>query len=63
MNKIRSAALHTRLMANEIDGVGVALKGGFISDETAVQWVFEIGGPSAFGTLPPGIEQMAGAAE
>lgn len=56
LSKLRSASLHTRLMANEIDGIGVALKSGFISDELAVRWAVDIGGPNVFGTIPPVIE-------
>ncbi|MCF2523905.1 hypothetical protein [Bradyrhizobium sp. G127] len=57
LSKLRAASLHTRLMASEIDSIGVALKGGFISDETAVEWAHDIGGPHVFGTVPPIIDQ------
>ena len=63
LSKLRSASLHTRLMANEIDSIGVALKGGLISDELAVSWARDVGGPHVFGTVPPMIEQFAEAAE
>lgn len=57
LSKLRSASLHTRLMANEIDSIGVALKGGFISETTAIEWARAVGGAEVFGTVPPVIEQ------
>ena len=56
LSKLRSASLHARLVANDIDSIGFALKGGFIDDATAITWAVEIGGPAVFGTVPPVIE-------
>lgn len=58
LSKLRSVSLHTRLMANEFDSIGVALKGDFISETTAIEWAREVGGPEVFGTLPPVIEEV-----
>lgn len=57
LHKLRAASLHIRLMAVEIDSIGVALKGGFISETTAVEWARWCGGPDVFGTMPPIIEE------
>lgn len=57
LHKLRAASLHIRLMATEIDSIGVALKGGMIAESTAVEWAREVGGPAVFGTLPPIIEE------
>lgn len=57
LHKLRAASLHIRLMATEIDSIGTALKGDFISETTAVEWAREVGGPEVFGTMPPVIEE------
>jgi hypothetical protein len=48
---LRSASLRVRLIANEIDAAGTALKGGLISPETALEWV-EQEAPGCIGYLP-----------
>lgn len=61
--KLRAASLHARLLANEIDSIGVALKDDLITDSTAIEWARDVGGPQVFGTVPPVIEHMAGTPE
>jgi hypothetical protein len=55
---LRSASLRVRLIANEIDTAGTALKGGFISPETALEWVNEVA-PGCVGYLPAAFEGQA----
>jgi hypothetical protein len=55
---LRSASLRVRLIANEIDSAGTALKGGFISPETALEWVNEVA-PGCVGYLPAAFEGQA----
>ena len=59
--KLRAAGLYARLMANEFDSIGIALKGGFIGDEVALQWAVELGGPDVFGTMPDSLEALEAA--
>ena len=40
---IRCARLRTQLLQNEIDQIGVALKGGMVSPDVALSWLSEIG--------------------
>jgi hypothetical protein len=47
-----------RLIANEIDTAGSALKGGLISPETALEWVNEVA-PGCIGYLPAAFEGQA----
>jgi hypothetical protein len=53
---LRSAGLRVRLIANEIDAAGTALKGGFISPETALEWVNEVA-PGCVGYLPAALAE------
>jgi hypothetical protein len=55
---LRSASLRVRLIANEIDTAGTALKGGLISPETALEWVNEVA-PGCVGYLPAAFEGQA----
>jgi hypothetical protein len=48
---LRSVSLRVRLIDNEIATAGAALKGGFISPETALEWVNEVA-PGCVGYLP-----------
>jgi hypothetical protein len=48
---LRGAGLRVRLIANDIDAAGIALKGGFITPETALEWVNEVA-PGCVGYLP-----------
>jgi hypothetical protein len=43
--QLRVSSLRCRLCANEIDTIGVALKGGFISPECAIEWVSSLEDP------------------
>jgi hypothetical protein len=40
---MRSAALRARLLANEIDVIGVALRDGIVTPEAALLWARDIG--------------------
>ena len=55
---LRSASLRVRLIANEIDTAGVALKGGLITPEAALEWVNEAA-PGCVGYLPAAFEGQA----
>jgi hypothetical protein len=48
---LRSASLRVRLIGNDIDAAGIALKGGLISPEIALEWVNEAA-PGCVGYLP-----------
>jgi hypothetical protein len=48
---LRGASLRVRLIASDIDAAGIALKGGLISPETALEWVNEVA-PGCVGYLP-----------
>src|SRR5262245_24774943 len=48
---LRSVSLRIRLIDNEVAAAGVALKGGLISPETALEWVNEVA-PGCVGYLP-----------
>jgi hypothetical protein len=39
--ELRCAALRTRLVASEIDAIGIALRGGMIDLDSAVAWLHE----------------------
>ena len=41
--ELRCAALRARLVACEIDAIGIALRGGLIDPETAVAWLHDCG--------------------
>ena len=41
--ELRCMALHHRLMAAEVDAVGVALKRGLIDYDVAMEWLRELG--------------------
>jgi hypothetical protein len=43
--QLRVSSLRCKLCANEIDTIGVALKGGFISPECAVEWLSDLEDP------------------
>jgi hypothetical protein len=43
--QLRVASLRCKLCANEIDVIGVALKGNFISPECALEWVSNLEEP------------------
>lgn len=48
LGQIRTAALRGRLLVNEYDTVGVALKGNLITPENAVAWLNDIGAGEMF---------------
>ena len=48
---LRTASLRVRLIDSEIAAAGTALKGGFISPETALKWVEGVA-PGCVGYLP-----------
>ena len=41
--ELRCAALRSRLMTAEIDSIGVALRGNFITADDAIAWLDECG--------------------
>ena len=45
--ELRVLALRCKLVATEVDAIGVALKAGAISPETAVEWVHDLEEPAA----------------
>jgi hypothetical protein len=63
MGALRRASLHARLMQNELDTAGVALKGNAIDAETAVDWAYGIGCHWLLDYLPePVAEKLRGKA-
>jgi hypothetical protein len=47
--ELACAAIRTRLLSAEIDSIGVALRGAFITPDDAVVWLSEAG---ALGFIP-----------
>jgi hypothetical protein len=41
--ELRCAALRARLAAYDIDAIGVALRGGLIDADVALEWLFDCG--------------------
>lgn len=41
--ELRCAALRSRLVAAEIDSIGVALRGNFITEDDAIAWLDDCG--------------------
>ena len=52
---LRSVSLRIRLIDNEIAAAGIALKGGLISPETALEWVEEVA-PGCIGFIPEAVQ-------
>lgn len=52
LSALRVASVRARLLESEINSIGVALKAGFITDEQAVAWAVECGGPDMLGFIP-----------
>lgn len=42
--ELKCAALRSRLVTAEIDSIGVALRGDFITEDEAIAWLHECGG-------------------
>jgi len=51
---LRSTNLRVKLIDAELSAIGVALKGGFISPETALEWAEEVA-PGCVGFIPEAI--------
>jgi hypothetical protein len=45
LGQLRIYSLRCKLCANELDHIGVALKGGFISVECALEWAADLEEP------------------
>lgn len=43
--EIRVASLRLRLLLNEVDAAGLAVKAGLLSADTAIEHLYEIGAP------------------
>lgn len=43
LSELRCAAIRTRLMTAEINSIGVALRGNFITTNDAIEWLHECG--------------------
>ena len=56
---LRSTCLRVKLIENEIAAIGTALKGGFITPDTALEWAGEMA-PGCVGFIP---ETISGSAE
>jgi hypothetical protein len=48
---LRSACMRVKLIDNELAMIGTALKGGFISPETALEWAEDVA-PGCVGFIP-----------
>lgn len=51
---LRSACLRVKLIDNELAMIGTALKGGFISPETALEWAEDVA-PGCVSFIPQAI--------
>jgi hypothetical protein len=51
---LRSTCLRVKLIEHELAAAGIALKGGFISPETALEWAEEVA-PGCVGFIPEAI--------
>jgi len=56
--QLRALTLRARLTAAELDSLGCALKGGFITPEGAIAWLADLG-LSAFIDIPKNKEAAA----
>lgn len=50
--ELKCAALRSRLVTAEIDSIGCALRGNFISTDDAIAWLEECDGLQFIGTPP-----------
>lgn len=51
LSQLRMASTRAEIMRLEINTVGVALKGGLISPETAVEWISDVGAAALLGMV------------
>lgn len=50
--ELRIAALHARIMVNEVDSIGHAYKAGIMSGDMAIEYLLEIGAPVSMKVHP-----------
>ena len=55
---LRCTCLKVRLIENELQTIGLALKGNFISPEVALEWADEVA-PGCIGYVPEKLESAA----
>lgn len=58
---LRCTCIRVRLIDNELAAIGTALKGNFISPETALEWAEEVA-PGCVGFIPEAITANGGVA-
>ena len=51
---LRCTCLRVKLIDNELAAIGTALKGGFISPDTALEWAEEVA-PGCVGFIPEAV--------
>jgi hypothetical protein len=56
---LRAAAARARAMQLDIDTIGVALRGGLISADTAVAWIRDAGLLQMVGAIPETVGRVA----
>lgn len=52
LSSLRVGSMRAKLYETEINSIGVALKGGLIDCETAMEWIKEIGATELVRQLP-----------
>ena len=52
LSQLRCASLRAKLAANELDSIGVALRGNLITSDCAVEWLSDVGLSDCIAHLP-----------
>lgn len=61
LSQLRVAAIKCKLIENEINSIGVALKADWIDEKCALQWVEDIGAIALVGDMPADAPRKAAA--
>ena len=56
---LRAASIRARLMEADLNSIGVALKGGLIGADTAVQWIRDANLLWMVGAIPEAVGRVA----
>ena len=56
---LRAASIRARLMEADLNSIGVALKGGLIGADTAVQWIRDANLLGMVGSIPESVGRTA----
>jgi hypothetical protein len=59
LSRLRAASLQCKLMDADLTSIGVALKGGLIGADTAVQWIRDANLLGIVGAIPEKVGRVA----